>query len=153
MHQQSIEPRAAVAFLVREKEALDLREQLPVLLRVGALAAATPGIKPSSRDLVAPTQRGYAEVRTLRFDEGEGLAFRAEQNRMAFFRRSCSSCRSAWAFSSAWSCAISRAGPGGGAFGARPRNRPSRASFRHLDNMKGWISSAAATVLTCKPGC
>jgi hypothetical protein len=42
-----------------------------------------------------------------------------------FFRSSCSSSSSACAFSSACSCAISRAGPrGGGAFLARPPSRP-----------------------------
>jgi hypothetical protein len=39
------------------------------------------------------------------------------------------------------------------AFGARPRSRPSRASFRHFDRMKEWIASAAATVFPLQPGC
>src|ERR1035437_5140817 len=151
--QAPIDARTPIAFLVHEKETFDFREKDPVLLRMYTLTATAPGIEPAGRHVIAPTQRGYTEPRALRVDEGERVAFRAEQNRMAFFRSSCSAWSKACACSSAWSCAISRAGPGGGAFGARPRNQPSRASLRHLDNMNGWISNAAATVLTCNPGC
>ena len=38
-------------------------------------------------------------------------------------------------------------------FEARPRTGPSRTSLLHCDNIKGWISSAAATVFTMIPGC
>lgn len=71
---------------------------------------------------------------------------------MAHFRSSRSSCSSAYRGSSVCSGAISRGGPGGGAFTARPRMTPSRTSFRYFDSMKGRISHAAAIVLTRMPG-
>ena len=152
-HHNLIEARASVSFLVQPEEASDLDREDAVLLRMRTLGTPAPGIKAPRRDEIAPTQRRYAETRALRVDEGERVGLRAEQNRMAFFRSSCSSSRRACAFSSACSLAISRAGPGGGAFGARPRNRPSRASFRHFESMNGWISSAVATVFTSSPDC
>jgi hypothetical protein len=151
--QDTMEARTAVAGGMQGEPPHDLLGEEPVLYRMAALRATTLGIESARGHPVAPTQRRHAASRPRRVDEGERVALRAEQNRMAFFRRSCSSCSSAWAFSSACSWAISRAGPGGSVLRARPRMRPSRTSFRHLDSMKGWISSAAATVCTCKPGC
>ena len=148
-----MDPRTSVAGVMEREQPHDLLREESVLFRVRTFLASEPGVEAAGRHEIAPTQRRYTESRALRVDEGERVAFRAEQNRMAFFRRSCSSCKSACACSSACSCAISRAGPSGGALGARPRSRPSRASFRHFDSMKGWISNAVATVFTCSPGC
>ena len=145
--------------MMRGKAATYLGDQLPVLVRVRALAAAAPRVEPAPGDAVATTERRDLEgdaavaLRDEVVDEGEPLAFRALQNRMAFFKRSCSSFNSAYFRSSACSCGISRAGPTGGAFGGRPRSRPSFTSFRHFESMTGWIASAAATVCTCIPGC
>jgi len=146
------QPRAAVPCVMDGKEPRDGLQEHAVLRRIGIRIAPTPGVIPAAGHAIPPAKGRDAEPRPRRIDDGERVAFRAEQNRMAFFRSSCSSCRSACAFSSACRAAISRAGPGGGAFVARPRIRPSRTSFRHLDSMKGWISRAAATVLTCIPG-
>ena len=64
--------------------------------------------------------------------------FRAAQNRMAFFRRSCSSCSSAYFRSRRLELRdLARRALPAGAFGARPRSRPSFTSFRHFDSMKG----------------
>jgi hypothetical protein len=148
--------RTAVPIGVLDEDARNLREQAPVLFRVHTSWAMTPSVQPTARHPIVSTELRHGERRVgreLRVDEGELVCLRAEQNRMAFFKRACSCCRSACAFSSAWSCLISRTGPGGGAGCARPRRIPSRASFRHLDSMKGWISNAPATVFTCIPGC
>ena len=101
--QELIEACAAVAFTMRRKEALDLPCEESVLSRMSTLTAPTPGVEAGGRHGVASAERRDVEVRTLRVDEGERVAFRAEQNRMAFFKSSCSSCNSACAFSSACS--------------------------------------------------
>ncbi len=88
---QLIETRAAVAFMMHNKEALDLPCEEAVLFPMGTLTAPLPGIEASGRHGVASAERRDAEVRALRVDEGERVAFRAEQNRMAFFKSSCSS--------------------------------------------------------------
>jgi hypothetical protein len=101
--QRALKPWTAVPLLVRGEERRDLGREVPVLFRVRALAAAPPGVKPGGAHPVAATERAHAEARAdrralrgdERGDEREDLAFRAEQNRMAFFRRSCSSLRSA----------------------------------------------------------
>jgi len=118
-----------------------VRGQFAVLERVRTGGAVAPRVEPRPRDAVASTEGRDFEAVVLRDemrDEGEAVAFRALQNRMAFFLRGHgSSLSSAYWRSSAWSCAISRAGPAGGAFGGRPRSRPSFTSFRHFERMKG----------------
>lgn len=155
-HQVPMETGTAVPPLMPVEAARDGGHEAPVLLRVGALPPPAPRVEPGGSDAVAATERRDVVAGMLgreRVDEGEALAFRAAENRMAFFKRSCSSCSAAYFRSRAWKAASSRAGPRGGAFGGCPRRTPSRASLRHFDNMKGWISSAAATVYTCMPGC
>lgn len=93
--EEPVEPRTSISVLVLREEHRDLRGEAPVLFRMRARAATPPGIEPRRAHAVALAQRRHADVRALRRDEREGLAFRAEQNRMAFFRRSCSSLRSA----------------------------------------------------------
>ena len=58
---------------------------------------------------------------------------------MSFFNNACSSWSSVCARRSAWNRFIVRAGGVLSAFGTetRPRKTPSRASFRHRDNMNG----------------
>jgi hypothetical protein len=99
--------------VVQVKEARDFRRQLPVLERVRAGAALAPRVEPRPRDAVAPTEGRHFEgfeavvLRDGVLDEGEAVAFRsalrALQNRMAFFKRSCSSLSSVYLRSSAWS--------------------------------------------------
>src|SRR6478735_7074152 len=125
--------------MVRE-ESNDLRGHFAIPGRVRADCPVSPRVVPAGRDVVAATERSDLVAFVLgdeRVDEGEPVALRAAQNRMAFFKRSCSSWSSAYFRSRAWSAAISRAGPAGAAFGGRPRSRPSFTSFRHLDSMKG----------------
>jgi len=146
-----MQARTAVAPVMRGEAPPNLRSQRPVLDRVRAFPPLAPGVEPAGRDVVATTERRDAVAFVLRdevVDEGEAFARCAAQNRIAFFRRSCSSCSAAYLRSSAWSCASSRVTPAGAACGARPRSRPSFASFRHFDSMNGWIARAAATVCT-----
>lgn len=135
-----MESRTAVALLVLCKAANDFGGQRPVLDRVCAFAALPPRVEAARRDVVAAAERSDFEAFVLRdemLDEGEDIALRALQNRMAFFRRSCSSLSSAYFRSRVCNCAISRAGPAGGAFRGWPRSRPSVTSFRHFESMKG----------------
>ena len=71
---------------MQREQARDLVRNVPVLLRVRAFPATTPGIEACACHVEPPTQRRHAVLRVVRFDEGEDVAFRAEQNRMAFFR-------------------------------------------------------------------
>src|SRR5215510_2816072 len=140
VHQLAIQPRAAVAFVMERKEPMNLGAQAPVLERVRAVVAVSPRVEPRARDAIAATERRDVKAFVLGdevVDEGEDLGFRALQNRMAFFKRSCSSLSSAYLRSSVCSRAISRAGPGGRAFRGWPRSRPSFTSFRHFESMKG----------------
>ncbi len=62
---------------------------------VAAMASAQgtllPGIEAGARDAISLAHHLDAERLTVCLDESEDLRFRAEANRMAFFRRSCSS--------------------------------------------------------------
>ena len=89
--QDAVNAWAAVPLLVGREARGDLAREDPVLLRVGALTAPAPGVEPGRTHAVAAAERTHADVRALRRDEREGVALRAEQNRMAFFKRSCSS--------------------------------------------------------------
>jgi hypothetical protein len=111
--------------------------QLPVLYGVRARRTATPGVVSGGAHLKQGTEPSHGVLVPLGVDERERVSFRVAQNRMAFFKRACSSCRRACARSSAWSLRISR---GGGSFTAVPRfprRCPSRTAFRHRDNMNG----------------
>jgi len=95
----AIEPRTPVSLLVPGKASNDFRRQCPVLERVRAVVAVPPRVEPRARDLVAAAERCDVEPFVLGdevVDEGEDLGFRALQNRMAFFKRSCSSLSSAY---------------------------------------------------------
>jgi hypothetical protein len=130
----------AIPLLMPREEPNDLRGQVAILVRVRAGFPSAPRVEPTRRDSIAAAERGDVVAFVLRdemVDEGEPLALRAAQNRMAFFKRSCSSSSAAYLRSRACNCAISRAGLGGSAVLARPFNRPSFTSFRHFDNMNG----------------
>jgi hypothetical protein len=94
-----VEPRTAVPLLVLREESTNLRGQRPILERVRTDLAVSPRVEARARDPVAATERRDAEAFVLGdevLDEGEAVAFRALQNRMAFFKRSCSSFSSAY---------------------------------------------------------
>src|SRR5215204_3987075 len=99
-----MQARAAVAVAVGSEESRDLAEELPVLFRMGTRATPMRAVEAGARHPVAPTQGAHASPRVLRDDEardeGDDVAFRAEQNRMAFFKRACSSWRRAYSRSS-----------------------------------------------------
>ena len=134
-----MQARAALALVVQREEARDLARELPVLLRMGTHATPLPAVEAGARDAVAPTQGAHASLRVVRDgetrEEGDDVARRAEQNRMAFFKRSCSSWSSAYSRSSCCSRASSRVCVPVGTVGAAPLSRPSRASFRFKDRL------------------
>src|SRR5439155_8696476 len=135
--QRALDARAAVGAAVLLEEPLNPPLQLPVQRRVGTLGALPPGVVARPCDAVHRTEPRHRVVTPVRVDEREDVSFRVAQNRMAFFRRACSSCRSACARSSSCSRRISRGGATWTAVPRFPRNRPSRTSFRHRESMKG----------------
>src|SRR5437773_1246918 len=134
--QRAMDAGTAVGPPVLLEEPLNPPLELPVLRRVVTHWAPPPGVVTGARNAVQRAQARHGVLAPLRVDERERVSFRVAQNRMAFFRRACSSCKSACARSSAWSRRISR---GGGPFTATrfPRSIPSRTAFRHRDSMKG----------------
>ena len=131
--QRAMNSGTAVGPAVLLEEPLNPPLQLPVLRRVSTLGSLPPGVVAGPRDAVHRTEPRHPEFAPLRVDEREDVGFRVAQNRMAFFKRACSSCKSAWARSSAWSRRIPAAAA------ASPRPRASRAARRPA------LASATAT--------
>src|SRR6266496_565786 len=135
--EEAMEPGTPVRPVMLLEQAVNVLLQLPVLSGTGTARACPPRVVAGAGDPVERAEPRHGVLAPLRVDERERVPFCVAQNRMAFFRRACSSCSSAWARSSAWSRRISRAG---GTFpaGARgPRSTPWRAAFRHRDSING----------------
>src|SRR5206468_2233672 len=134
--QRALDAGAPIRPVMRLAGAVNALPQLPVLSGAGTGRACPPRIVARAGDAVEGAEPGHGVRPLLGVDERERVSFRVAQNRMAFFRRACSSCSSAWARSSACSRRISR---GGGTFTATrfPRSIPSRTAFRHRDSMNG----------------
>src|SRR5688572_2843292 len=136
--QGPMNPRASISPTALLEQSTNLFQPDPVLCPACTLAALLPRVIPSSRNVIERTQPFHWERSSLALDEGEDVRFRAEQNRMAFFRSSCSCCNNACARSSACRRLSSRTFGGfTGATPPGPRRWPSRISFRHRDSMKG----------------
>src|SRR5215470_19425848 len=88
-------PRTAIGATAALEDCLDLVEEYAVLLAPGTLAAAAPSVVARPRDAVQRAHSRQAEPCALAVDELEDLRLRAEENRMAFFKSSCSSLSSA----------------------------------------------------------
>src|SRR3989441_9617042 len=124
--QRALDARTAVGAAVLLEESLNPSLQLPVLRRADTLGALPPGVVAGPRDAVHRTEPRHRVGAPVRVDEREDVSFRVAQNRMAFFRRTCSSCRSACARSSSCSRWISRGGARWTAAPRLPRRRPPR---------------------------
>jgi hypothetical protein len=74
-----------------------LFEYNPVLPHARTRRPPAPRIEPCPRDREEPTQTRHAERFVFLIDEREDVGFRAEVNRMSFFKSACSSLRSACA--------------------------------------------------------
>jgi len=148
----AIDPGAAVASPVLVKHALDAGAQLPVLGGPATHRPAAPRVVARPRDAGKRAEPGDRVLVAVCRDERKPGGLGTAQNRRAFFKRACSSCKRWYARSRACRRRISRIG---GTFtrGFRdPRNTPSRTCLRHFDNMNGWMSRAAATAWTSTPG-
>src|SRR5262245_38484073 len=151
--ERAVDPRSSVRATAAEEDGLHLLEHHRVLASSRARAAAAPRVVARPGDVVERTEALHGELLALGVDEREDLRLCAEENRMAFFKSSCSSCSSACSRFTAWSCLSSRADRAGRSTRrARPRSTPSRTSLRQRDSMKGWMSRALATVCTSTPG-
>ncbi len=89
-----VEPWAPVRPVTGLEDRTHLSEEHPVLSRVRARRSDPPGVIPRPRDAEQPTEPRHAEPLPFLVDERERVGFRAEVNRMSFFRSACSSCRS-----------------------------------------------------------
>ncbi len=69
----------------------DLLEQSIILPPASAFATPTPRVVPATGHAIHPTHGTDAQFIPVLLYEREDFAFRSEQNRMAFFRISCSS--------------------------------------------------------------
>ena len=148
-----VDAGAAVRVTAAREDGLDLLEEGAVLALARAGPAASPRVVAGPGDSVEGAEPSHGEPLTLRLDEREDLRFRAEENRMAFFKSSCSSFSSACSRFSVCSCLISRADREGiSTRRGRPLSAPSRTSLRQRDSMKGWMSRALATVCSSTPG-
>ncbi len=139
--QCSLEPRAPIRAATPLEHRPHRLEEDPVLFLALTCGPLTPRIVAGPRHAIQRTEARHCDRPPLRVDVRERLGLLTEQNRMAFFRRACSSCSSRCARSSSCSLRISRTS---GALGARrsglracDRRRPSRNSFRHRDSMNG----------------
>jgi hypothetical protein len=110
-----MDARCSIAAAARREHGTDPLQQSRIVAGMAARPPALPGVKAGARHSVASAQGRYPAAIPLRRDEREDGALRAEQNRMAFFRSSCSSLSNAYrAFSSA-SCCTSRCSSAAGA--------------------------------------
>lgn len=166
--QQGMDPRTAIGAMARVEQTANLALQSAILARVPARLAPPPSViaAPSDPQLFAePPDR---EPVPLLIDEREDIALRSEQNRIAFFRSSCSSLSIVKrALSTLKRLSSAGEGPGGRdlvrsaaarepafaeALARGARSSPSRDCLRQRDSMNGWIVSASATSPTFTPG-
>src|SRR5262245_5761389 len=146
-------PGAAIGTAAALEDRLDLVEQHQVLLAPGTLAAAAPRVVARPRDAVQHAQSLQTEPCALAVEEFEDFRLRAEENRMAFFKRSCSALSIACSRLRVCRALSSRVDRNGmSPRGIRPLTTPSRTSFRQRESMNGWMSRALATVWTSTPG-
>src|SRR6266508_3862252 len=78
-------------FIEWKKDSLDTARQTVILPGLTTRLAIQPRVIPRPSHPMTPTQRLYPKPVPFRFDECEDCCLCAEQNRMAFFRISCSS--------------------------------------------------------------
>jgi hypothetical protein len=90
--QRPVDSGAAICPAALLEERTNLLEQPPLLPSAFTLVSASPSVVPGPRDSIECTEASHRESLSLRFDELEALRLRAEQNRMALFGSSCSSC-------------------------------------------------------------
>src|SRR5262249_26700383 len=104
----AMDARAPVRAAAAGGDGLDLLEQGSILALARARAPLAPRVVARAGHGVERAQALHGEPLALRVEEREDLRLRAEENRMAFFKSSCSSCSSACSRFSAWSCWSSR---------------------------------------------
>jgi hypothetical protein len=75
----------------------DVFEDDPVLPLTRTHRSLAPRVIAWARDPEQPTETRHPESFALFVDEREDIGFRAEVNRISFFKRACSSSSSAWA--------------------------------------------------------
>src|SRR5690606_7042925 len=136
--QDRVDPRTAIGFPAVGVRRSDLVHEAGVLNRALARWPVHPGVVARRTDPEHPAHRSHRVRFLVVFDEGEDVAFRAEVNAMAFFKRSCSSFSRSYCFLT-WRSALSSAATAGSTSTPFVTINPSRASLRQRDNMKGWM--------------
>src|SRR5439155_21772050 len=134
--QRAMNARAAIGPSAPVEGRPDRVEYQPVLAPARTVAPPPPRVVARAGHLVKRAHPPQGEARPLLADEREDLRLRSEENRMAFFKSSCSSLRIACSRLRACSCLISRADRNGTSTRlARPLSTPARTSFRQRDSM------------------
>lgn len=90
--QQDVDPRTAVGAVAGLETLPDQAQQPSIVACVAARLAPTPRVVAAARDPQLFAEPPDGEPVPLLIDEREDIALRSEQNRIAFFRSSCSSC-------------------------------------------------------------
>src|SRR5262249_36982219 len=86
-----LEPWTAIRSATSPENRFHHLEQSPVLFPARTLGSLTPRVVAGACHAVERAQTRQAHRTLVRVDERERLALCSEQNRMAFFRRACSS--------------------------------------------------------------
>src|SRR5690606_19727189 len=136
--QGRVDSRAAIGFAAVRVRRSDLVHEASVLNRTLARWPVHPGVVARGADPEHPAHRCHRVRFLVVLDEGEDVAFRAEVNAMAFFKRSCSSFRRSYCFLT-WRSSLSSAATAGSTSTPLAMICPSRANLRQRDNMKGWM--------------
>src|SRR4029453_16408464 len=89
--QVAIQPWTAIRPPTPLEDRTHLLEQFPVLPLTPTLRPPTPRVEPRSRHAKQPAQPRHSERFPFLGDEREDGGFRAEVNRMSFFKSACSS--------------------------------------------------------------
>ena len=84
-------PGTAVGFPAVTVHLANLLKHTRILLRPLTDRTVAPRVEPARADAIHTAQASHGMEVLLVLDEGEDLAFRAEVNAIAFFKRSCSS--------------------------------------------------------------
>ena len=97
-----MDPGTAIRAAALIEEGLDADAQALVSFTTGARAAPLPGVVAGPSHAVERAHAADRELIALGFDELEDLRFRSEENRMDFFKSSCSAFSIACSRSRAW---------------------------------------------------
>ena len=150
--QRVVDSWAAVEIAALAMDRLDLLPEGFIFNPPATAAPKLPGIVAGAGNSVESAHHFDFVVFPVLLDVCEDFGFRSEQNRMAFFKSSCSSFKRACSFSNSLNLFRSDAISASSLLSPLCSISPSRDSLRQRVSRVGWINSASATSCTCTPG-